>query len=169
MSGWDLFRLHQQPSQGALLDTVSQVEAEETIHRLLPEYAPHINSPLRHVRTRIYFTSESHIHSLVNVLRWGWRKGLMVVGFELLAAHLFPTPGLAGTCCTQFSHYHCTPPSCLQVLPHVPVLTLQQHGSHKGPIDARVSSGPIAEGTVDSQQCPLVLQAKAVFISCLTP
>ncbi|KAJ9526580.1 hypothetical protein QJQ45_017659 [Haematococcus lacustris] len=46
------------------------VEAQETIHRLLPEYAPHINSPLRHVRTRIYFTSESHIHSLINVLRY---------------------------------------------------------------------------------------------------
>ncbi|KAJ9527101.1 hypothetical protein QJQ45_025193, partial [Haematococcus lacustris] len=47
-----------------------EVEAQETIHRLLPEYAPHINSPLRHVRTRIYFTSESHIHSLINVLRY---------------------------------------------------------------------------------------------------
>jgi hypothetical protein len=32
-------------------------------------YASDINSPLRHVRTRIYFTSESHIHSLINVLR----------------------------------------------------------------------------------------------------
>ena len=29
-----------------------------------------INSPLRHVRTRIYFTSESHVHSLINVLRF---------------------------------------------------------------------------------------------------
>ena len=29
-----------------------------------------INSPLRHVRTRIYFTSESHVHSLINVLRY---------------------------------------------------------------------------------------------------
>lgn len=49
--------------------TQDEVEAE-TIHRLCPEYARDtINSPLRHVRTRIYFTSESHIHSLVNVLR----------------------------------------------------------------------------------------------------
>ncbi|KAL6765050.1 histidine phosphatase superfamily-domain-containing protein [Haematococcus lacustris] len=52
------------------------VEAQETIHRLLPEYAPHINSPLRHVRTRIYFTSESHIHSLINVLRYCHLHGL---------------------------------------------------------------------------------------------
>ena len=41
------------------------------VHRLAAEFAPEINSPLRHVRTRIYFTSESHIHSLVNVLRFG--------------------------------------------------------------------------------------------------
>ena len=30
-----------------------------------------INTPQRHVRTRLYFTSESHIFSLFNVLRWG--------------------------------------------------------------------------------------------------
>jgi hypothetical protein len=45
-------------------------EHEETIHRLAPDLAQHINSPTRHVRTRIYYTSESHIHSLVNVLRF---------------------------------------------------------------------------------------------------
>jgi hypothetical protein len=44
-------------------------EEAETQHRLCPTYASDINSPLRHVRTRVYFTSESHIHSLVNVLR----------------------------------------------------------------------------------------------------
>lgn len=43
----------------------------ETFHRLSPSYALNINSPLRHVRTRIYFTSESHIHGLINVLRHG--------------------------------------------------------------------------------------------------
>ncbi|EDQ88512.1 uncharacterized protein MONBRDRAFT_37460 [Monosiga brevicollis MX1] len=30
-----------------------------------------VRSPNRHVRTRLYFTSESHIHALVNVLRCG--------------------------------------------------------------------------------------------------
>ncbi|KDD72813.1 hypothetical protein H632_c2864p0, partial [Helicosporidium sp. ATCC 50920] len=37
-------------------------------HRLCPAYAQNVNSPLRHVRTRIYFTSESHMHSLMNIL-----------------------------------------------------------------------------------------------------
>ena len=46
------------------------VEDREPIHRLCPTYAQDINSPLRHVRTRIYFTSESHVHSLINVLRF---------------------------------------------------------------------------------------------------
>lgn len=30
-----------------------------------------VKSPQRHVRTRLYFTSESHVHALVNVLRFG--------------------------------------------------------------------------------------------------
>ena len=51
---------------------------ESTMHRLCPTYAQDINSPLRHVRTRIYFTSESHVHSLVNVLRFAHLK----YGFE---------------------------------------------------------------------------------------
>lgn len=45
-------------------------EDDATMHRLCPTYAQDVNSPLRHVRTRIYFTSESHCHSLVNVLRY---------------------------------------------------------------------------------------------------
>ena len=48
---------------------------KETIHRLCPTYATDINSPLRHVRTRIYFTSESHVHSLINVLRFSHLAG----------------------------------------------------------------------------------------------
>ncbi|KXZ56516.1 hypothetical protein GPECTOR_1g463 [Gonium pectorale] len=55
--------------EGAAGGDMEQAETE-TIHRLCPTYASDINSPLRHVRTRIYFTSESHMHSLVNVLRW---------------------------------------------------------------------------------------------------
>eukprot|EP00887_Chlorella_sp_A99_P004707 scaffold4.g4707.t1 len=43
---------------------------DRPLHRLCPSYATDINSPFRHVRTRIYFTSESHMHSLVNVLRF---------------------------------------------------------------------------------------------------
>lgn len=35
------------------------------------ENVPFIKSPRRHIRTRLYFTSESHIHSLVNALRHG--------------------------------------------------------------------------------------------------
>jgi hypothetical protein len=65
------------PAQEGAAEEV-EPEAEAVPHRLCPEFAPHINSPLRHVRTRIYFTSESHIHSLVNVLRY---------------CHLISTPG----------------------------------------------------------------------------
>ena len=43
---------------------------DSTMHRLCPTYAQDVNSPLRHVRTRIYFTSESHCHALTNVLRY---------------------------------------------------------------------------------------------------
>ncbi|XP_011003199.1 PREDICTED: inositol hexakisphosphate and diphosphoinositol-pentakisphosphate kinase 2-like isoform X3 [Populus euphratica] len=42
---------------------------KETKYRLDPKYA-NVKTPGRHVRTRLYFTSESHIHSLMNVLRY---------------------------------------------------------------------------------------------------
>ncbi|XP_031381096.1 inositol hexakisphosphate and diphosphoinositol-pentakisphosphate kinase VIP2-like isoform X3 [Punica granatum] len=41
----------------------------ETKYRLDPKYA-NVRTPDRHVRTRLYFTSESHIHSLMNVLQY---------------------------------------------------------------------------------------------------
>ena len=41
------------------------------MHQLDHRLADDVRSPLRHVRTRLYFTSESHIHSAFNVLRWG--------------------------------------------------------------------------------------------------
>eukprot|EP00775_Hariotina_reticulata_P002529 gene2529-2831_t len=50
-----------------LLDGDEDFDTEpELMHRLCPMYASDINSPLRHVRTRIYFTSESHMHSLLS-------------------------------------------------------------------------------------------------------
>lgn len=57
---------------------------EETVNRLNPRYSHGVSSPGRHVRTRLYFTSESHIHSLITVLRQGglldvcaWRGGVL--------------------------------------------------------------------------------------------
>ncbi|KAI7731148.1 hypothetical protein M8C21_006556, partial [Ambrosia artemisiifolia] len=42
---------------------------KEIKYRLDPKYA-NVKTPERHLRTRLYFTSESHIHSLMNVLRY---------------------------------------------------------------------------------------------------
>ncbi|XP_075510688.1 inositol hexakisphosphate and diphosphoinositol-pentakisphosphate kinase VIP2-like isoform X1 [Primulina tabacum] len=44
-------------------------DGKETKYRLDPKYA-NVRTPERHVRTRLYFTSESHIHSVMNVLRY---------------------------------------------------------------------------------------------------
>ncbi|KAI9562725.1 hypothetical protein GHT06_010179 [Daphnia sinensis] len=45
--------------------------SDESVNRLDPRYSHGVSSPGRHVRTRLYFTSESHIHSLLTVLRFG--------------------------------------------------------------------------------------------------
>jgi inositol hexakisphosphate/diphosphoinositol-pentakisphosphate kinase len=49
----------------------------ETVNRLNPMYSSGVSSPDRHVRTRLYFTSESHIHSLLTILT---EAGLVEVG-----------------------------------------------------------------------------------------
>jgi len=38
---------------------------------MIYRYSHGVSSPGRHVRTRLYFTSESHVHSLLTVLRYG--------------------------------------------------------------------------------------------------
>lgn len=49
---------------------IEEVE-NESVNRLNPQYSHGVSSPGRHVRTRLYFTSESHVHSLITVLRSG--------------------------------------------------------------------------------------------------
>ena len=46
-------------------------DMEDSGNRLDGRYATGVSSPGRHVRTRLYFTSESHIHSLLTVLSHG--------------------------------------------------------------------------------------------------
>ena len=46
-------------------------ESTDILHRLDARLSTGVVSPNRHVRSRLYFTSESHVHSLVNVLRHG--------------------------------------------------------------------------------------------------
>eukprot|EP00795_Rhopilema_esculentum_P001302 gene1302-15691_t len=43
----------------------------ETVHRLDPRYSKDVVTPHRHVRTRLYFTSESHVHCMLAGLRYG--------------------------------------------------------------------------------------------------
>ncbi|WRX20903.1 Histidine phosphatase superfamily [Theobroma cacao] len=51
------------------MDEDDDGDDKETKYHLDPKYA-NVKTPERHVRTRLYFTSEAHIHSLMNVLRY---------------------------------------------------------------------------------------------------
>ncbi|KAH8394408.1 hypothetical protein KR222_004835, partial [Zaprionus bogoriensis] len=56
--------------KGDLQRNIDEIE-DEFMNRLNPHYSHGVASPQRHVRTRLYFTSESHVHSLLTVLRYG--------------------------------------------------------------------------------------------------
>ncbi|XP_053678598.1 uncharacterized protein LOC128728972 [Anopheles nili] len=68
---------------------IEELGGEESVNRLNPRYSHGVSSPGRHVRTRLYFTSESHVHSLLTVLRHGgllnvlcdeqWRRAMEYV------------------------------------------------------------------------------------------
>jgi hypothetical protein len=51
---------------------------------VLAPFTQNVNSIARHVRTRIYFTSESHIHSLMNILRYTELDGRSLLSDEAL-------------------------------------------------------------------------------------
>mmetsp|Transcript_13732 Transcript_13732/g.24396 ORF Transcript_13732/g.24396 Transcript_13732/m.24396 type:complete len:1129 (+) Transcript_13732:620-4006(+) len=76
----------------AIQDTLSQAEnvyppddGADTFHRLDKRHARSlgIKSSDRMVRTRLYFTSESHLHSLLNVLRYAAAKSVGVAASEI--------------------------------------------------------------------------------------
>ncbi|XP_072272218.1 inositol hexakisphosphate and diphosphoinositol-pentakisphosphate kinase 2 isoform X3 [Pyxicephalus adspersus] len=50
---------------------LQRTQDDDTVNKLHPLYSRGVMSPERHVRTRLYFTSESHVHSLLSILRFG--------------------------------------------------------------------------------------------------
>ncbi|XP_074862603.1 inositol hexakisphosphate and diphosphoinositol-pentakisphosphate kinase 1 isoform X4 [Carettochelys insculpta] len=62
---------------------LQRTHEDESVNKLHPLYSRGVLSPGRHVRTRLYFTSESHVHSLLSIFRYGglldakmmWRSG----------------------------------------------------------------------------------------------
>uniref|UniRef100_A0A8D3E5J3 Inositol hexakisphosphate and diphosphoinositol-pentakisphosphate kinase n=1 Tax=Scophthalmus maximus TaxID=52904 RepID=A0A8D3E5J3_SCOMX len=50
---------------------LQRTHEDESVNKLHPLYSRGVMSPGRHVRTRLYFTSESHVHSLLSVFRYG--------------------------------------------------------------------------------------------------
>ncbi|KAK6318564.1 hypothetical protein J4Q44_G00118550 [Coregonus suidteri] len=50
---------------------LQRTHEDEAVNKLHPLYSRGVMSPGRHVRTRLYFTSESHVHSLLSIFRYG--------------------------------------------------------------------------------------------------
>ncbi|XP_046889296.1 inositol hexakisphosphate and diphosphoinositol-pentakisphosphate kinase 2-like isoform X4 [Hypomesus transpacificus] len=72
------------------LQRTHEDEAVNKLHPLWFRYSRGVMSPGRHVRTRLYFTSESHVHSLLSIFRYGglldevkdqqWKQALDYLG-----------------------------------------------------------------------------------------
>uniref|UniRef100_A0A8C5WZE4 Inositol hexakisphosphate and diphosphoinositol-pentakisphosphate kinase n=1 Tax=Laticauda laticaudata TaxID=8630 RepID=A0A8C5WZE4_LATLA len=69
---------------------LQRTHEDESVNKLHPLYSRGVLSPGRHVRTRLYFTSESHVHSLLSIFRYGglldaskdaqWKKAMDYLG-----------------------------------------------------------------------------------------
>ncbi|XP_067091628.1 inositol hexakisphosphate and diphosphoinositol-pentakisphosphate kinase 1 isoform X3 [Osmerus mordax] len=69
---------------------LQRTHEDEAVNKLHPLYSRGVMSPGRHVRTRLYFTSESHVHSLLSIFRYGglldevkdqqWKQALDYLG-----------------------------------------------------------------------------------------
>lgn len=82
-------------------------DVSETVHQLdarvmIDEGYGEVKTPTRHVRTRLYFTSESHVHALVNTIKYwafnpeGDASGTMMADgtcSSVRAASAEPSPG----------------------------------------------------------------------------
>ncbi|XP_063309719.1 inositol hexakisphosphate and diphosphoinositol-pentakisphosphate kinase 2 isoform X2 [Pelobates fuscus] len=67
---------------------LQRTQDDDTVNKLHPLYSRGVMSPERHVRTRLYFTSESHVHSLLSILRFGalcddeqWKRAMDYLNF----------------------------------------------------------------------------------------
>ncbi|CAG5126097.1 unnamed protein product, partial [Candidula unifasciata] len=73
-----------------LLQCINAPTTDESTTRLDSKYSNGVATPERFVRTRLYFTSESHIHSLLAMLRYGgfldeekdeqWKRSMDFIG-----------------------------------------------------------------------------------------
>uniref|UniRef100_A0A8C4DEF5 Inositol hexakisphosphate and diphosphoinositol-pentakisphosphate kinase n=1 Tax=Dicentrarchus labrax TaxID=13489 RepID=A0A8C4DEF5_DICLA len=65
---------------------LQRTHEDEAVNKLHPLYSRGVMSPGRHVRTRLYFTSESHVHSLLSIFRYG---GLLDVRSDFMVSDHF--------------------------------------------------------------------------------